>query len=160
MIRWSAIGIFVLFMSGCWSEGETGDDMYPESFYCPPLNCSDQLTVYIEHKDKSDIETGEYRFELTTPKETFDEIVCTVASNASLKCDGESDALYIVLDEPENRFILRFDTTPDQVSSTISLDDELLDQSTIYPSYESITASDPACEAFCLQGTDYIRLSP
>lgn len=153
------IGIVLLSTIGCWSEGENGDDMYPKSFYCPPLNCSDRLTIYTEYKDKSDFETGVYRFEVTTPTEPLQEIVCTVTPDSST-CDGDSDALYITLDKAEKRFVLRFDATPAQVFVTLYFDDDLLIESSLYPDYERITATDPACEEFCLQGTAYIQVEP
>lgn len=151
------LGIALLFAVGCWSEGESGDDMFPESFYCPPLNCSDRLTVYIEYKDKSDFETGVYRFEVTTPTDPIQELVCTVKSDSST-CDGDSDALYITLDKSEKRFVLRFDATPDQVFTTMYFEEEILIESSLRPDYERITASDPACEEYCLQGTAYIQI--
>ena len=141
-----------VFVAGCWVENEEGSTSLIVPTECEDLDCDDLLRIYIERRDGEPFIPGSYGFELFINADDPIVLECQLATTFSLDCAGDEHQASIGIDEDAETFTVRLDATPSQLLVTVYFETEEIANTLVDPSYQNVTANDPACMESCIEG--------
>ena len=154
------LAMAVLLATGCWSENkQPSDDGYIGGPYCPPLNCANQLHIYVERRDQTVFSSGMYAFEIEIEPGNLLKLTCQLDDQLSLSCDGDTGMVRIGINVSGKQISLGVDATPTQVLVMAYFEDEEIGSDLLVPKYQIITALDPACTESCEEGACTLKVA-
>jgi hypothetical protein len=143
----------------CWSEsapfGEGGNDGI-----CSGAGCTDSVSIDVSRRDEQIFVPAEYEFDMEIESGNPIAVSCTLSSEASLSCSGDTNLLDVRLNDDFDIFTLRIENaSPDQLFVAVYKDDSEIGEDILAPGYDYITGNDPDCTATCVQGNVEMRVA-